>query len=409
MKKQTLFDLASMPKMVLVIVMVVMLGTLFGATSYLLKTPKTDLPIVNPIIETQCEIDSDCNLVFTGPYISCNSPEENYECLNVSKDDANAINQNKKRLDAMCPDRFDKYTCKCENGKCEKVKEGLVEEVVIATDKIEYEQGENVKITIKNNSENSIWYSSDAFLSSLNLFGYQGEKWILVPTLPIALPFPNYIYQKSELKSSELITLKYIPIEHIDKSSLNFPKYKISFGYWQNEEIGIGNYIEVYSNEFTIKEKSALDARCGEKVKGIGFCLGQASKTGYEFDSETRECIGKEVVGCSFEIPFKTWKECQDVCKFEPKDKESCEKVGGVWIDRGGSFCNLPTFDSGKECSDSSQCEGSCIAELSSEEERKVEQGTIIYTKGKCTARIVVFGCRPHVDDGKVFGILCMD
>ena len=53
MKKQKLFNLSSMPKMVLIITIVVMLGSLFGAVSYLLKTSKTDLPIVNPVVKTQ--------------------------------------------------------------------------------------------------------------------------------------------------------------------------------------------------------------------------------------------------------------------------------------------------------------------------------------------------------------------
>ena len=125
-----------MPKMILVITLVIMLGTLFGATSYLIKISKINLPIVSPIVETQCEIDNDCNLVFTGPYVSCNSPEDDYKCLNISKDDADAINQSKKCIGlCLTPDKY--ITCKCENGKCEKVKEKLAEEVVITTDKMD--------------------------------------------------------------------------------------------------------------------------------------------------------------------------------------------------------------------------------------------------------------------------------
>ena len=83
MKKQTLFNLSSLPKMILIITLVVMLGSLFGAISYLLKTPKIDLPITNPIIETQCEIDSECSLAYTGSDIClpCDTSVEEYKCL----------------------------------------------------------------------------------------------------------------------------------------------------------------------------------------------------------------------------------------------------------------------------------------------------------------------------------------
>ena len=43
------------------------------------------------------------------------------------------------------------HICKCENGKCEKVKIEEVEEVITMTDKTEYEQGEIVRIHSKDN------------------------------------------------------------------------------------------------------------------------------------------------------------------------------------------------------------------------------------------------------------------
>jgi len=94
-----------------------------------------------------------------------------------------------------------------------------------------------------------------------------------------------------------------------------------------------------------------------------------------------------------------------------PTDKESCEALGGRWGRIGLSLeeqCNLPTSDAGKECSDSDECEGSCIAELSEEDWEKAIYG-VVYTKGKCTAWIITIGCHPFVEDGKVEGILCVD
>ena len=53
-------------------------------------------------------------------------------------------------------------------------------------------------------------------------------------------------------------------------------------------------------------------------------------------------------------------------------DQESCEEVGGEWKVWGNALgavaeCNLPTSDSGKICSDSSECESYCEAPSGSE------------------------------------------
>ena len=129
MKKETL--LASMPKMVLIITMVVMLGSLFGAVSYLLKMSKTDLPVVNPVVETQCKIDNDCILVYVGQGCSpCDTASEKWQCLPLKEAmkineeyqrRINDVNVNNPLQCAMCVERS-QHTCKCANGKCEKVK-----------------------------------------------------------------------------------------------------------------------------------------------------------------------------------------------------------------------------------------------------------------------------------------------
>lgn len=94
-----------------------------------------------------------------------------------------------------------------------------------------------------------------------------------------------------------------------------------------------------------------------------------------------------------------------------PTNKESCLATGGRWGRIGLSLnevCNLPTFDAGKQCSNSNDCEGSCLAELSKEDWDKAAKG-IVYTKGKCTAWKITVGCQAFVENGKVEGILCVD
>lgn len=109
--------------------------------------------------------------------------------------------------------------------------------------------------------------------------------------------------------------------------------------------------------------------------------------------------------------------EIQKILSNSNKDKTSCEALGGSWGRIGldvEESCNLPTSDAGKECLNSTDCEGSCIAELSKEDWDKLwskvmGEEIIIYTKGKCTPWKVTVGCHAFVEDGKVEWILCVD
>lgn len=94
-----------------------------------------------------------------------------------------------------------------------------------------------------------------------------------------------------------------------------------------------------------------------------------------------------------------------------PKDQENCEKVGGVWKKPGPrpfEECNLPTKDAGKICSGSHECEGVCLADLTSEELRKGMSGKLFKTTGKCSSFIKIFGCRAYVYQGWA-QVVCAD
>lgn len=83
-----------------------------------------------------------------------------------------------------------------------------------------------------------------------------------------------------------------------------------------------------------------------------------------------------------------------------PKDKENCEKIGGVWKKMGPrpmEECNIPTKDAGKVCSGSNQCEGVCLADLSNEDISKGMKGKLFKTQGKCSNFIKVMGCKAYV------------
>jgi len=80
-------------------------------------------------------------------------------------------------------------------------------------------------------------------------------------------------------------------------------------------------------------------------------------------------------------------------------DEESCEKDGGHWSIGVGDIgrCIYDTNDGGKVCTDSSQCQGMCLADSENAKE------------GKCTEHNLTLGCLNKVENGKVQGTICLD
>jgi len=218
------------------------------------------------------------------------------------------------------------------------------DEVTITTDKTEYEQGETINITVKNDLDKYIFFISPPFRndSTLKFKGLYGNEWEDIILYP-KYRFPSVMTvlgpkkeEKISIKISE-IKKRCIKEKNMNKNLLEFNKYKVGFIY----DSGVLGYYDVshpvnptemkkllkngekvYSNEFTIKEKSVLDSRCSEKLRGVGDC--KVLRIGYEFDSATGKCIKEGINGCSFETPFKTLEECQKVCEKDYKKEISC-------------------------------------------------------------------------------------
>lgn len=94
-----------------------------------------------------------------------------------------------------------------------------------------------------------------------------------------------------------------------------------------------------------------------------------------------------------------------------PKDEISCASASGVWKKIGirpKEECNLPTTDGGKICSGSNQCEGICLADISTEQIRAGIKGKPFKTTGKCSDWVTVVGCKAYVEDGWA-SVVCMD
>lgn len=87
------------------------------------------------------------------------------------------------------------------------------------------------------------------------------------------------------------------------------------------------------------------------------------------------------------------------------KDRISCEAKGGHWKPVGKlqkNACVLPTIDAGKPCTDSSQCQVSCIVL-----DKNLSPGQKVV--GQCNESTNQFGCHTYVNDGVVEGTMCAD
>lgn len=85
-------------------------------------------------------------------------------------------------------------------------------------------------------------------------------------------------------------------------------------------------------------------------------------------------------------------------------DQAACKAAKGtcVWGGFGCvEVCALLTTDVGKICSDSSECQGSCLAD------EKVPKGT--QTKGTCSPTMIGRGCSNPIVKGVASGHICAD
>jgi hypothetical protein len=93
---------------------------------------------------------------------------------------------------------------------------------------------------------------------------------------------------------------------------------------------------------------------------------------------------------------------------YSEEQKAECDALGGTYKPAGmlGHFrCNIPYSDGGQACTNSSDCEGKCLASEDTRFDPKYEKRT----SGKCQMTDNPFGCNAEIRDGKVQPALCVD
>lgn len=236
----------------------------------------------------------------------------------------------------------------------------IEKEITIVTDKTEYEQGEIIKIVVNNGLDKSILYSNGGG-RFWDIEYFADDKWInpdykegdgfqltkknIGEVCYIALyerSFPEELTSQLNLTAQWNQKICPFGIEGPDKPKIvkyiESGKYRLVFGYGfeisSNDPFKISEPTVVYSNEFTIKEKTAIDPQCGKKAKFFNYpkeC--EVAALGYEFDSIIKKCSIRSSGECGVESPFSSLEECQKTCetsivarnelKFKTIEKES--------------------------------------------------------------------------------------
>ncbi len=121
---------------------------------------------------------------------------------------------------------------------------------------------------------------------------------------------------------------------------------------------------------------------------------------------------------CPYILP-EIWEEYRkkgsDMKKKMEKDKENCESKGGKWAMYGlttAPSCILKSSDKDKPCSDSSECEGICIADYTKEQMEFVltaKPPFNLKVNGKCSEFMTMYGCQHIVQKGYVQYVTCKE
>ena len=96
-----------------------------------------------------------------------------------------------------------------------------------------------------------------------------------------------------------------------------------------------------------------------------------------------------------------------------PATEIECRQIGGRWGPVGifpQPVCRVPTLDVDRTCGDEEECEGTCLADLTTGERDRLRKGAVTLVKrGRCSKYVQTYGCMAVVRKGRVKGLTCRD
>lgn len=187
-------------------------------------------------------------------------------------------------------------------------------EVTIATDKTEYEQGEEVKVTLKNMSPKHIWYWQDD-KGWFTIQRMEKETWSAIEKYDPCIcgascEPPGFFELENEIWHT------WLQEESCMRNQVAKGKYRAEVRIKINEDTKI-----IYSNEFTIREKEFSKSECKEKPDGT------SCSAGLWYDELGRACGGQSCVGLGLGKCYK--EECIYLEEYENLSKNPQTNCGG--------------------------------------------------------------------------------
>ena len=233
-----------------------------------------------------CQKDQDCGCSTCGclnfywkDKIECKSTYEGTVCDKVGcvcKDNQCVLSENKycekdedciftqccgcaRECNRKCNIKPEATPCRCENNQCVPAE---FKQIVITTDKTEYEQGETVKITVKNNLDKPIWHYDWSEFGCVGGFSIGKREEEYKEFYLLATEECSSSIVKLEPRSEKVyklnLSLSTLTRKHWEEHNVKLlGTFKLKFNYFLNEtsarEYHINEAITIYSNEFTIK------------------------------------------------------------------------------------------------------------------------------------------------------------
>lgn len=158
--------------------------------------------------------------------------------------------------------------------------------------------------------------------------------------------------------------------------------------------------------------------------QGTGFWLEVGQETGQTFNNikntlglgkdkarQVAEEASKEIKKQQIVEETKKYLEEKENGQLIITSPEECLASDGIWGQWGlnpEESCNLKTTDFEKECNDSSDCQGLCLASQEIEEKLLAENKSVEAT-GTCSELVNVYGCFAQLEQGVARGIICVD
>ncbi|MCK5510296.1 hypothetical protein KAI65_01975 [Candidatus Parcubacteria bacterium] len=134
--KKEPFSFISVKTLLAILIFMALTAVIIGGWVYVIGNygkSETDNLIIPAVSETQCKINSDCELVYVGQScLPCDTSDEEYKCLSLNE--VSKIWEKRQRIfydsniDCLLCTEKSQHICKCANGKCQKVKEELIKE-----------------------------------------------------------------------------------------------------------------------------------------------------------------------------------------------------------------------------------------------------------------------------------------